>query len=146
MAIGLYVWWLAPVLGFLSIGLSLFIGDKSLFVVASYRDALPTLYFLCATSAAVACAEAAEFFLMFDRSKHDARLADRAASLLFANILAAITWACTYAKLQADVSAGRLTVTLLSLSLAVVFTLVTVASGFVIKSDLEAIKKQEKAS
>ncbi len=141
MNLGLYAWWLAPVLGLTAIGLSMFVGDKHFFSVASYRDAVPTLYFMAATSAAVACAEVAELFFHFDRSRHDELIARRASACLFFNIVMAILLVGVYGKVQADLTANRLVVSLLSLSVAVGFVAATLGIGYLIKLDLERVRR-----
>ena len=75
MNLALVAWWLAPALGLVSALLSVFVGDKDMGALQSYRDVVPTLYFLATTSAAVACAEASELLYHHDRSKHGDKLA-----------------------------------------------------------------------
>ena len=140
MNLALVAWWLAPALGLVSALLSMYVGDKDMRVLQSYKDVLPTLYFLATTSAAIACAEAAELLYHYDKTRHDERLAQRIAAALATSILLAVTLAVVYAKTAALASADKLMVTRADMVLVVFWIGLALGIGFYIKSNLERIR------
>lgn len=140
MNLALVAWWLAPALGLVAALLSLYVGDKDMRMLQSYKDVLPTLYFLATTSAAIACAEAAELLFHYDKTRHDERLAQRIGAALATSILLAVTLAIVYAKMAALASADKLIVTRADIVLVIFWIGLALGIGFYIKSNLERIR------
>lgn len=140
MNLALVAWWLAPALGLVAALLSLYVGDKDMRMLQSYKDVLPTLYFLATTSAAIACAEAAELLFHYDKTRHDERLAQRIGAALATSILLAVTLAIVYAKTAALASADKLIVTRADIVLVIFWIGLALGIGFYIKSNLERIR------
>ena len=140
MNLPLVAWWLAPALGLVSTLLSVFVGDKDMSVLQSYKDVVPTLYFLATTSAAVACVEAAELLFHFDKTKHGDKLARDIGVELATSIMMSVMLAVVYAKMAALASADKLVVTRANLVFALLCVGLAVGIGYHIKSNLERIR------